>query len=140
MSDDPNTAIKVIAHENGEITVQDGRGYPSICKDCRFSGWLYEGQYEGGGVPTNCLFHSGGADTEDGDRIIFSLRQGDYYSKLAYKDARLELEEKWESKFPFCRHKNQNGRCPDFVPAKRLSIFNPLRWFGLEYRTRKMRK
>ncbi len=144
MTDEANTAIKVILHENNEITVDEGRGYPVMCKDCRFSGWLYEQEYKNGGVPTTCLLYSGGADAMDGDRVIHSLDRGQYRNTYSggqdYKREKESIESKWREKFPLCWHKNQHGKCTDYAKAKPISKWNPLRWFGISYRTRKMRK
>jgi hypothetical protein len=66
--------LAITAHHNNEITVRDERGYPSLCRDCRYSGWLtaYE-RHESTG-PATCLLYSGGADVTDGDRVkLFRL-------------------------------------------------------------------
>lgn len=84
MGGESHTKLSVIVHENNEITVKEGRGYPHLCRDCRFSGWLTAQERKESRYPVTCLFTSGGADTEDGDRIIFDLKASDFYSHPAY--------------------------------------------------------
>jgi len=124
--------LSVIVHHNDEVTVRDERGYPAVCRDCRFSGWKDAGSYRSHSEPPRCLHHSGGADPVDGDRIMERL--DGYYEWDEGRGSSDRL-------YPRCKNKNPAGKCKDFVRAK------PLRWrgnfwlklFRREWRTRRMR-
>ena len=130
--------LAIILHHNDEVTVRDERGYPLLCKDCRYSGWLTQHERQISNTPFTCLLYSGGADVSDGDRVIFDNAKGDYgrgereHREKAYQ---------WREKYPKCLDKNPTGNCKDFVKAK------PLPWLGnfwrklfkREWRSRKMR-
>jgi hypothetical protein len=128
--------LAVIVHENNEVTVRDGRGETLSCKDCRFSGWLTKAEYSKNKFPTHCLHFSGGADPTDKDRIIH-----DDVSRWSKWDSLSDsLREREQKKYPKCIVKNAKGNCEDYVKAKEISAFNPLRWIGRTFRTLKMRK
>lgn len=126
--------IAIIVHHNDEITVRDERGYPAVCRDCRFAGWRNQAGYDHYSAPTRCLHHSGGADPIDGDRILGSLDTG-YPSDW-------RPEGKLGKKFPTCVDKNPDGKCEDFVPAKPLPWNLRTFWYkirGQEWRWPQMR-
>lgn len=123
--------LAIILHHNNEITVRDERGYPAVCRDCRFSGWRSKSSYRKYSEPSRCLHHSGGADPVDGDRIM--NRFDGYYD--------WDTGGQGDKLYPLCKNKNPAGKCDDFVRAK------PLPWrgnfwrklLGREWRSRRMR-
>jgi hypothetical protein len=118
--------LSVIVHENDEVTVRDERGIPVVCKDCRFAGWLTEYEFHEYSLPRTCLHHSGGADPEDGDRVVFDEAIAQWSH-----DARTR---NWREEYPLCSKKNERGNCNDFVRAK------PVSWWRRLFGRRKMRE
>jgi len=110
MPDSSHTSLQVVVHGNNEITVKDERGLPNTCIDCRFSGWLTQYEFNGYKRPRTCLFYSGGADPEDGDRVW----DDSVYSEWGHRDS----ANKWRKRYPLCHFKNADGKCSDFVRAK----------------------
>ena len=133
--------LAIILHHNDEVTVRDERGYPLLCRDCRYSGWLTQYERQQNKTPHTCLLYSGGADIADGDRVVFDdIRKGwdDYgLGKRKHDDQARQSR----NRYPKCLSKNPDGNCKDFVKAK------PLPWLGnfwrklfkREWRSRKMR-
>lgn len=105
--------LAVTVHHNNEVTIKDERGYPAVCRDCRFSGWRNDGSYRSHFYPQRCLHYSGGGDPVDGDRIMEGLRvewnadqknwDGGCYDKL----------------YPRCARKNKDGDCQAFALARK---------------------
>lgn len=121
MSDEQRTHLQIVVHDNGEVTTRDERGMPVLCKDCRFSGWLREYDFQKEApMPTHCLHHSGGADPTTGLRIMFP------HEILA-----ASVHESWSKCYPMTFRKNGDGRCKDFVPAKKLP------WWKRLFRSRR---
>lgn len=141
MIDDKSHKLAVIVHHNNEVTVKDERGYPNLCRDCRYSGWLTGYERARWKDPPTCLLYSGGADTIDGDRVIFDTVgvNGHFASDDRRQHERWERE--WRKHYPVCWHKNSHGECEDFVKAKALPWFGNFwrKLFGREWRTRRMR-
>lgn len=131
--------LAVIVHENDEVTVRDARGLPHLCRDCRFSGWLTQAEREDSKFPTTCLFSSGGADTSDGDRVVFDDIVKPEYGSTAWKRKIQYLNTKWRKTYPWVHEKNRDGLCSDYTKAKPLPWWHPFRWIGRSYRTRWMR-
>lgn len=133
--------LAVIVHHNGEVTVRDERGYPLLCQDCRYSGWLTEYERHIRTTPATCLRYSGGADVSDGDRVLFDEVKYDDQQSWKSEQRHNAKADYWRARFPRCIDKNPTGNCEDFVRAK------PLPWWGnfwkklfrREWRTRKMR-
>ena len=145
MSDEPSNKLAVLVHHNNEVTILDERGLPRLCRDCRFSGWLTVWERDKNTFPRTCLLFSGGADTQDGDRVIYDNVTGwyDYYGDKRRKiDAHNECARQTRGRYPLCDKKNPDGKCSDYVKAKPLpwwgNIWKKLR--GREWRTRKMRE
>jgi hypothetical protein len=133
-------SLAVIVHENNEVTVKDGRGLPHLCRDCRHSGWLTKWHYQTINHPSHCLFYSGGADVEDGDRIIFNRpRVRDPFSDWKRDDALRDLKRKYGERYPRAGEKNKDGKCEDYVPAKKLPWWSWRRWIR-PWRVRMMRE
>ena len=66
---EPGKKLKVVYHEDHSTDVLHTRGEPVICRDCRHAGWLTQYEFKKNKVPVRCLFYSGGADPQDGDRL-----------------------------------------------------------------------
>lgn len=139
MADEAKLAI--IVHQNDEVTIRDERGVPCLCRDCRFSGWLTEWEFQNNQVPPTCLLHSGGADVLDGDRVIFDdvteYEGPTLWNRKTGNDEHFTrchlfiIEKGWQKKFPSCFLKNHDGRCKDFVraqPPEPVSFWR--RWLG----------
>lgn len=127
--DRESNKLAVIVHHNNEITVRDERGYPTVCRDCRFSGWRDQESYRNHPEPPRCLHHSGGADPVDGDRMMERL------ANWGWQDGPDKL-------YPHCKDKNPDGKCKDFVRAKPLPWNLRTVWYkltGREWRYPKMR-
>ena len=124
--------LAVLVHHNNEVTILDERGHPRVCAECRFSGWRNNYSRREGPDSMRCLHYSGGADPVDGDRILDSLDSSQY---------RWEPHGEFGKRYPYCKTKNLEGKCPDYVKAKPLPWWgNFLRkLFGREWKTRKMR-
>ncbi len=144
MIDDDSHKLAVLVHHNNEVTVFDERGLPRVCRDCRFSGWLTAYERDKNPYPQTCLLYSGGADTNDGDRVIYDNVTGWYEAwgeTRRSSDAHNECAKQTRERYPRCTDKNPDGKCSDYVKAK------PLPWmgnfwrklFGREWRTRSMR-
>jgi len=132
---DENNKIAVTVHHNNEVTVRDERGYPAVCRECRFSGWRNNYNYRNRPEPNRCLHHSGGADPVDGDRILERFDEGT-------SDSDWYPNGKYGKLYPLCQDKNPDGKCENFVKAKPLSLIGNFwrKLFGREWRTKKMRK
>lgn len=135
--------LAVVVHHNNEVTVKDERGYPHVCRDCRYSGWLTGYEDRHWPEPPTCLHASGGADPIDGDRVIFGgvgVRPGLYQQPRNRRDHQ-DCEKDWRERYPSCWKKNQHGDCEDYVKAKPLPWWGNLwrKLLGREWRTRRMR-
>lgn len=127
--------LAILLHHNGEVTVRDERGYPAVCRDCRFSGWRNHGGYRSHREPTRCLHYSGGADPVDGDRMMERLQAG-------YYDSEWKADGEHGKLYPRCKDKNPDGKCEDFVKAKPLPWTARTLWYkvtGREWRWPRMR-
>lgn len=127
---DSNTQLQVIVHGNHEITIKDERGLPRTCVDCRFSGWLTQHEFDEHESPWTCLLHSGGADPQDGDRILNDHIDNEWNHNDAAKKCR--------KRYPLCFKKNHDGKCEDFVRARPMPWY--ARFFYRDYFRRQMRK
>lgn len=138
--------LAVTVHHNNEVTVRDERGYPNLCRDCRYSGWLTEWEWVKFPHPQTCLRYSGGADTIDGDRVIFDNVTGLHTNPYSNTTSRRQKEHndcarQQRNTYPRCAKKNPDGNCEDFVQAKTLPWWGNL-WRKLlrrEWRARRMR-
>lgn len=141
MAENDSHQLAVTVHHNNEITVRDERGYPNLCRDCRYSGWLTQYERQNSPEPLTCLLRSGGADTLDGDRVIHDAVRQKFEDYGRGKTDHANTERRWRKHYPTCWSKNSDGNCEDYVKAK------PLPWLGnfwrklfsREWRTRKMR-
>lgn len=137
----PSNALAVIVHHNNEVTIHDERGYPAVCRDCRFAGWRSAASYQRDSEPPRCLYHSGGADPVDGDRVMERL----CYSYDSDDNKAWSPNGRFGKLYPLCKDKNPDGKCKDFVRAKPLTWTPPWRldfWrklLGRDWRTRRMR-
>ena len=132
-----NNALAVTVHHNNEVTVKDERGYPNVCRECRFSGWRDNDNYKSSSEPNRCLLYSGGADPVDGDRIMHGLKV-----RGVQRDNRnWEPGGEYGDLYPRCTAKNPDGKCTDFVRAKPIPWLGNfwLKLFSRDWRTRKMR-
>ncbi len=130
MAESNNLAI--IVHHNNEVTVRDERGYPAVCRDCRFSGWKDKDSYSNHAEPPRCLHHSGGADPVDGDRMMERFKGSWDWDPDGAGD----------KLYPRCKNKNPDGKCEDFVRAKPLPWSLRTLWYkvtGREWRWPRMR-
>jgi hypothetical protein len=68
----------------------------------------------------------------DGDRILDSLDTSQYG---------WEPHGEFGKRYPFCKTKNPEGKCPDYVKAKPLPWWGNFwrKLFGREWRSKKMR-
>lgn len=145
MSDASSNKIAVLVHHNNEVTVLDERGLPRLCRDCRHSGWLTEWERHTYTHPKTCLLYSGGADTLDGDRVIFDnvtglyRYRGETSRRSADHDRCAQANRK---NYPLCGEKNPDGKCEDYIRAKSLAWWGNFwrKLFGREWRTRRMRE
>lgn len=121
-----SSKLAIVVHGDGGTTVFDERQAPVLCKDCRFSGWLREYDYNfewfklpwlfsGEVPPTHCLHYSGCADPVNGSRVICPQ----------IKNSNWPDEKIWK-RYPETNEKNVDGKCQDFVPSKPRSWF--ARW------------
>jgi hypothetical protein len=133
------TKLAVIVHGNDEVSVLDERRTPFVCAECRFAGWLTEYEFRTQLVPPTCLHYCGGADPQDGDRVLYDevleARYGREYRPVGHPDlhwrrvlkgGHLYLAARHRGRFPLCRDKNPDGRCEDFVRARPLP---PVPWW-----------
>ncbi len=123
--------LKVVYHEDHSTDVLHTRGEPVICRDCRHAGWLTEYEYKQNRIPIRCLFFSGGADPQDGDRV--KLDWANVSRSRYYNDDRNTID-KWAKRYPLCSTKNQDGQCEDFIRALKQS------WWTRTFQRRAMRK
>lgn len=110
---DTKTRLSVV-YDDDTVVVHDERQIPVLCKDCRFSGWLRLYDYKESWpsrLPTHCLHYSGGVRPSNGTRVV-------YYSCTDKYDKPEGSE--WRSRYPETLDKNHDGKCSDYVPAKKL--------------------
>jgi len=123
--------LKVVYNEDHSTDVLHTRGEPVICRDCRYVGWLTEYDFDNYNTPGSCLFYSGGADPQTGERIILDKTLV-HHDDLGYPY--LDRYINWRKNYPLCHVKNRDGQCEDFLRAKKQS------WFQRTFRRREMRK
>ena len=123
--------LKVVYNEDHSTDVLHTRGEPVICRDCRYVGWLTEYDFKTYKTPGSCLFHSGGANPQSGERVLFD-RSKVHHEQLSHQD-RVNYTS-WRKACPLCQVKNHDGQCEDFLRAKKQG------WFQRVFRRREMRK